>query len=220
MSFSLPIALARPTPPSTRFLFLAALLGATSLLLGTARPAFACSCAMPGPLKDSASADTAIFSGTAGLRQERGVPVEVDRWFWGEGAAPVVWLAASSFEDPAMCGTNPPPPDTDWIWLTWIDPDSRDFTTGLCSPAAMLSTAEGDAMLAEAEEAFGAIAPPTQPPPTSAPVAIPTDPPADPVAVSRDGALIGVAIGVALASLVLFGGLAVLARRRGSRADG
>lgn len=216
MTPSLPIDLARPSPRSTRFLLLAALLAATSLLLGTARPAYACSCAMPGPMKESANADTAIFTGTAGLRQERGVPVEVDRWFWGEGAAPVVWLAASSFEDPAMCGTNAPVPDTAWIWVAWVAPDSPDFQTGLCSPAAMLSSPEGEALLAEAEEAFGAIAPPTNPPPTTAPVAIATPAPADPVAVSRDGALIAVAAGVVLASVVLFGGLAFVARRRGS----
>src|SRR4030095_10633071 len=52
---------------------------------------------MSGPMQEYATPDNAIFSGTAGILEARGVPVEVDTWFAGKGAAPVVYLAASSF---------------------------------------------------------------------------------------------------------------------------
>jgi hypothetical protein len=194
---------------------------AFGFLLGAAAPVAACSCAMPGPLAESATADTAIFSGTAGLRQERGVPVEVERWFWGRGAAPVVWLAAGSFGDGASCGTQEPLPGSRWIWQTWLPEDGGDPVTGLCSPHAMLDTPEGDAMLEEAIATFSDRAPPIDPPtPTPATVVDESPGPTDPDVVSRDVAVIAIGAAVGLASLGLFGGLALLARRRPSGPSG
>ena len=153
----------------------------------------------------------------------------VDRWFWGRGAAPVVWLAGSSFNDnPGVfntCGTNPPPAGSAWIWVAWRPEDGGDFGTGLCSPAGDLSTPEGRAMLDEAMAVFTAVEPPT-PTPEPTPDAVasvvavsPTPTPApDPAAVARDSAGLTIAAALLAVTVALFGGLIVLARR-GSRPD-
>lgn len=189
------------------------LLGATLLasfgfMLGTARPVVACSCAMPTSLKEQATVESAIFAGTAGARVARGVPVEVERWFWGAGAAPVVWLADSSFGDSAACGTAPPPPGSRWIWVTWLPGNGGDFGTGLCSPARDLSTPEGMAMFEEAVTTFAGVPVPSAEP--SDPAAAPDSAPPTPADLT--GPVVGAAI--ALASLALFGGIVLLARRR------
>jgi hypothetical protein len=191
-----------------------AFLAAFGFLLGSAVPVVACSCAMPGPLAEAATADQAVFSGTAGLRQERGVPVEVERWFWGRGAAPVVWLAARSFGDGASCGIDTPPPGSRWIWLTWLPDDGGDPLAGLCSPHAMLDTPEGEAMLAEAIAAFSDRAPPSQPAEPTPEAPPPTAGPFDPAVADRDATVIAIGAAVTLASLGLFGGLVLLARRQ------
>ncbi|HUQ77895.1 MAG TPA: hypothetical protein VM427_03340 [Patescibacteria group bacterium] len=202
--------------PRSLLILLSAVLAASGIVLATARPAGACSCARFTSMRDGANADSAVFSGTAGVRDRRGVPVSIDRWFWGRGAAPIVWLAASSFGDGAACGTNPPPAGSSWIWVTWFPPDAADPATGLCSPSGDLSTGDGQKMLAEAIQAFPALVPLE----TLEPTAIPAGPatPAvtaapDSAAVARDQA--GVAIGAGLIAVVaiLFGGLTLLARR-------
>lgn len=202
--------------PRPMVLVLIALLAASGALLATARPVGACSCVAFTSMKDYAKADTAVFSGTAGVRDGRGVPVSIDRWFWGRGAAPVVWLAASSFGDSAACGTNPPPAGSAWIWVTWFPPDGADLTTGLCSPSGELSTAEGQKMLAEAMQVFPAVVPQPTPEVTSVPAA-PATPTVkavpDPAAVARDQAGLTIAAALIAGVLVLFGGLTLLARR-------
>lgn len=202
--------------PRSVLILLAALLAASGIVLATARPVGACSCAGFTSMKDYANADTAVFSGTAGVREGRGVPVSIDRWFWGRGAAPVVWLAASSFGDGASCGTNPPPAGTSWIWVTWFPPDGADPTTGLCSPSGDLSTAEGQKMLAEAIQVFPAVVPQPTPDVTALPAgsampAVMADP--DPAAIARDQAGLTIAAGLIAVVVVLFGGLTLLARR-------
>lgn len=205
---------ARPAQPRSRprprrraaGLLGATLLAAFGFMLGTARPVAACSCAMPSSLAEQATAETAIFSGTADIRQARGVPVAVERWFWGAGAAPVVWLSANSFGDSAACGVNVPPPGSRWIWVTWLPGNQGDYGTGLCSPSGDLDTPEGQAMFEEAVATFsGAPIPSIEAAPTAAP--------ADP-APSGDptGLLVGGAI--AMASLALFGAIVLAARRR------
>jgi hypothetical protein len=170
----------------------------------SAGPTVACSCAMPGSLQEFATAENAIFSGTAGLKDARGVPVEVDTWFIGSGAAPVVYLAASSFGDGASCGTTAPTPGTKWIWVTWMEGGRGDPISGLCSPHAQLGTPEGDAMLAEATREFG-----------GTPVAGATDPPepapSPPVPEGSEPAIVVGTIGLGLA---IFAGAVLLARRR------
>ena len=198
-------------------LFLAvAFLVAFGGLLITARPVAACSCVAFGSMKDYAKPENAIFTGTAGAAQARGVPVQVDRWLWGKGAAPVVWLAASSFGNGASCGTTPPKPDTAWLWVTWLPGNRGDFGTGLCSPSGDLATPEGQALLADALTVFHAIPPPAATPEPTAAAAGPAATP-DPVVTTRDAT--GLTIGAVLvaATLALFGVLALVARRSSRR---
>ena len=199
---------------STLALLVAALLTAFAILLLSARPTVACSCAMPGELSTYATIENAVFTGTAGVLVDRGVPVEVDQWLWGEGAAPVVWLTASSFGDSAGCGTTPPPPGSSWIWVAWLPGNNGDFGTGLCSPAGQLGSADGDAMLKEALAVFD----PTDPPePSGQPIATsqPT-PTIEPEAASDTSDLSAFVVGggAILVGLLLFGGVALVARRQ------
>jgi hypothetical protein len=190
----------------------AALLSSVATLLWSAGPVAACSCAMPGPMKEYATVENAVFTGTAGEHIDRGVPVEVDQWLWGEGAADVVWLTAASFGDSAGCGTNPPPAGTSWIWVAWLPGNNGDFGTGLCSPHAQLDTPEGQAMLADALAVFEANAPPAS---TAEPTPAPESPQAvDPANSGRDTTMLLIGGAVVLASLAMFGGVAVIVRRQ------
>jgi hypothetical protein len=198
--------------------FAAALIASLGILLGTAGPAVACSCAMNSAMKEYATAEHAVFAGTAGDRQDRGVPVDVTQWLWGQGAADVVWLTASSFGDSAGCGTNPPPPGTSWIWVAWLPGNNGDFGTGLCSPAAQLDTPEGQAMLADALTVFNAAAPPgATPEPTHAPES-PSSP--EPEDGGRDPGMLWIGGLVILASLGMFGAVALIARRQNRAGSG
>lgn len=205
---------ARVPDRSTALLLVAAVLTALGLVLLSARPVVACSCAMPGPMQDYSTAENAVFTGTAGVLVERGVPVEVDQWLWGQGAADVVWLTASSFGDSAGCGTTPPPPGSAWIWVAWLPGNNGDFGTGLCSPAAKLGTADGDAMLKEALAVFDSTEPSKasgQPIPTTEP-----SPSAEPAPAAASPDLTPFAVGGAaiLAGLLVLGGVAFVARRQ------
>jgi hypothetical protein len=192
-----------------------AILGSFGAVMTMPRPVVACSCVAFATLKDAISPENAVFTGTAGPRQARGVPVEVDRWFWGRGAAPVVWLAASSFGDSAACGTEPPPPGSTWLWVAWR-PDDGDFATGLCSPAGRLDAAEGQAMLREALALFPDTVPiGTDPPAAATPEVAAAPGPAD---AARDRTAITILGGLIAGTLALFGGLVLVARRTG-RAD-
>jgi hypothetical protein len=167
---------------------------------------------MPGDLATYATAENAVFTGKAGAQVDRGVPVEVDQWLWGQGAAPVVWLTASSFGDSAGCGTTPPPPGSSWIWIAWLPGNNGDFGTGLCSPAGQLGSADGDAMLKEALAVFDPIEPPgAEAAPTTEP-APPLEPAARPESADMSPYVIGGA--AILAGLLLFGGVALVARRQ------
>lgn len=132
----------------------------TALWLTAAGPTFACSCVEPQPMATYGTADHAIFSGAAGPSDARGVPVRVALWFSGPGAAPIVYLAATSFGDGAGCGTSLPPAGTEWIWVSYLPEGGGDPITGLCSPHGRLGTPDGDAMLADATATFGGAAPP------------------------------------------------------------
>lgn len=183
---------------------------ALGALIGSARPVAACSCAGFQSMKDHATAENAVFTGTAGVMEVRGVPVQVDQWLWGKGAAPVVWLTANSFGDGASCGATPPTPGTRWIWVAWLPGNNGDFGTGLCSPHQRLDSPEGQAMLDEAVALFGVAEPPggSTPQPT---VAAPA--PTAPTAAGGIPTVALVGTGVTLATVALFGGLVLLARR-------
>jgi hypothetical protein len=132
----------------------------TTLWLTAAGPMLACSCVQPQPMAAYGTAEHAIFSGTAGPSDARGVPVRVTTWFSGPGAAPIVYLAAQSFGDGASCGTTVPSAGSASIWVTFLPKDGGDPVTSLCSPHGILGTPEGDALLADATAAFGGGAPP------------------------------------------------------------
>jgi hypothetical protein len=163
-------------------------------------------------MRDYATEENAIFTGTAGVQLARGVPVEVDQWLWGDGAAPIVWLSANSFGDGASCGDTPPTPGTSWIWVTWRSENRGDFASGLCSPHQRLDDPAGASMLKEAVEFFGFVEPlggpttePTERPRESAPGATGSVDGIAPIAL--------VAAGVGFATAALFGGLFWFARR-------
>ena len=83
----------------------------------------------------------------------------------------------------------------------------REFPVGLCTMHAPVDTEYGAELVAAATERYGTgIAPP----PLTDPAGLPEEPEA-----TTD--LIVVAGGIGLAVVVLFGGLLLLARRRGSR---
>ena len=199
--------------PSVSFAIRTALAVAIALTAPLVVPgrAAACSCAMRETLAHFATPDYALFTGAAGAGIPRGVPVAVDRWLWGRGAAAQVFLAADSFGDGAACGTNVPPVGSRWLWVAWISDESPDFHIGLCNPAGDLATDDGQAKLAEALKVFEAIAPPTPVPEQTAEIgAAPT---ANPAAEARDGTGAVILGGLFGGALVLFGGAVLLARR-------
>lgn len=196
----------------------AALFASLGILVGTAGPVAACSCAMAGSMKEYATEENAVFTGTAGEYAERGVPVDVKQFLWPQDAPEEVWLSAASFGDSAGCGTSPPQPGTAWIWVTWRPDKAGDFMTGLCSPAAPLDTPEGQQMLEEALAVFD-VRPLEEP--SSDPTPVPQSP-ADPEPQSggRDGSMLVIGGAVVLASLAMFGAVALVARRQDRRDSG
>jgi hypothetical protein len=201
-----------------------ALMVSFAAVMTTPRPVVACSCVGFTSWKEAVTPETAVFAGTAGPREARGVPVRVERWFQGKGAAPTVWLAGGSFNGiPGIsnsCGIDPPPAGSSWLWVAYPG-EGGDFGTGLCSPAVDLATPEGQAVLKEADALFGGEAPIIpDPTPGTTPDAGPATPgPAD---IARDQTAIGVLAALLLGSLALFGGVALAARRssRGGGRDG
>ena len=200
----------RPTPARRsqrrRALLTAIALLSTALWLTAAAPAFACSCVGTQPMDAYATAEHAIFAGTAGPSDARGVPVRVSQWFSGPGAAAVVYLASSSFGDGASCGTTKPGAGTEWVWIAWLPPEGGDPTAGLCTPHAQLGTPEGTTLLADVTAAFGGAPPPGSEtePPGAAP-----NPPVVPPEAGVPIVLITVGLGLA----VLLGAIAVARRR-------
>ena len=201
-------------------LFLAvSLLGVFGAEVADPSPVVACSCAQPGDGANVFDAQASVFTGTAGERRERGIPVQVDRWFRGAGAAPVVWLANGSFNGvPGVgnsCGVDPPAAGSSWVWAAYRAEDG-DFGTGMCAPAGDLQTREGRALLARAEATFGRGGP--VPPDAATDPTDPVSPAAaaperDPAGEARDRtALLILAILVG-GSAVMFRGAVLIARR-------
>jgi hypothetical protein len=214
----------RRPAPTVRFAITiaCALMASFTAVMTTPRPVIACSCVGFTSWKEAVTPETAVFAGTAGPREARGVPVRVERWFQGKGAAPTVWLAGGSFNGiPGIsnsCGIDPPPAGSSWLWVGWPAEDGT-FGTGLCSPAARLDSPEGQAMLAEAVTAFGeAPAPAAETAPPTAEAPLPTAAPG-PADIARDQTAIAVLSALLLGSLALFGGV-VLAARRSARGGG
>ena len=215
--------LRRPTP-IVRFAITItfALMASFAAVMTTPRPVVACSCVGFTSWKEAVQPESAVFAGTAGPRDARGVPVRVERWFQGPGAAATVWLAGGSFNGiPGVsnsCGIDPPPAGSSWLWVAYPG-DGGDFGTGLCSPTVDLATPEGAAVLKEADALFGGEAPIIpDPTPETTPDAVADPGPAD---VARDQTALAVLGGLLLGSVALFGGVILAARRssRGSRRD-
>jgi hypothetical protein len=177
----------------------------TALWLTAAAPTFACSCVQPEPMAAYGTADHAIFAGTAGPSDARGVPVRVATWFYGRDAAPIVYLSAQSFSDSSSCGTSVPPAGSAWIWVTFLPEGGGDPITGLCSPQGQLDTPEGDALLKDATATYGGTAP-LGSTATDPPGAAPPDIPAE--------AGVPILVGTVGLGLALLVGVVLIARRR------
>jgi len=188
-----------------RIILVAALLTATLSAAQLAAPGgvFACSCAMPKPLVEyRADPNVVILAGTiAAVNGEDGV-FAVERVF--KGPVPAARLQIQG-GDSAMCGVSLKLAAR-IVMVAYMD--AGVIHPSSCSPFASLPSAEGDALLAEAEAAFGGVAP------TGAPV----EPP-DPAPLAETDAALPIVLLAVLAIVgALFGLVALLARRgRGER---
>lgn len=172
--------------------------------------ALACSCAgPPPPLAEIAAADNvAIVAGTVGGALTDRTPVAVDAWFHGAAPAEVVWLSGGT-QMASSCDIFMSPGEQR-LFVLYGQPEGI-YSANSCSPSGVIGTAEGDALVAEAIQAFGQPqAPPTAEPEAEPPAAPPNQP------VAGGGGLLWVGAGVGLAVL-LFGSVVLVARLR--RAD-
>ena len=180
------------------------------------RAVVACSCIPTQPMAVYADEpETVIFTGITEPRDGRGYPVTVTGWFKGEGLAPRVWMAASSFDgNSASCGLDPLPIGSEWIFVAYRVPDGAELIVNLCAPHALVSSPEGRAMLADATATFGD-------PATIAP----TLPPTGPASEAPDDELmqivpaIAVTTGAALVMVLGVYGITTWWRRRHGETD-
>ena len=171
--------------------------------------ALACSCAgPPPPLAEIAAADNvAIVAGTVGRALADRTPVAVDAWFHGVAPAEIVWLSGGS-QQMTSCDIFMSPGEQR-LFVLYGGPEGL-YSANSCSPTAVVGTAEGNALVAEAIQAFGD----PQAPPTAEPEPEPPAAPANPTAPQTGGpGMLWVAAGVGLAT-VLFGAVVLVARLR------
>jgi hypothetical protein len=184
-----------------------------ALTLGVAapRPAFACSCVGPEPMGSYVGdPQKLVFTGTVRASGQAGVAIAVEEWFQGNRGAvlefPGDGRSPGSFgPNGAGCQEGYPPIGSRWIWVATIPKPGEQPQINLCTPKAMLDTPEGAAMLADARGAFGGSSTPGTDVPRE---------PATPAAGGDPTLLVAVAAGLVAAVLVLFGGVALVARRR------
>jgi hypothetical protein len=177
-----------------------------SASLASPGPTRACSC-MPWPESLAAyrtDESIVILAGTViGLNGQRGM-LQVERVFKGPVAGAQVPLEGG---DPAMCGVSL---QLGAKVVMAAFTDQGVLHPSSCTPYALVPSPEGDAMLADAEESYGGGAPPPAP-------ADPTEDPAPPGSPTAPGAGLALPIvlgGVLLLALALFGGIALVARKR------
>jgi hypothetical protein len=173
-----------------------------------ALPAAACSCvAFESLAAFAGDPNKHVFSGTITASGEDGAVVAVDRWFQGPGDAQVR-LAGEFGPQSAACQVMPPPVGSRWLYVTFIARPGDAPQVNLCTPQAQLDGADpnGAKMELEAIAVFGA---------GEAPVDLPEEvpPPAAPVGLDS-GVLPVIVGGIGIAVIALFGGLALLAKRR------
>ncbi len=158
---------ARPGAVRRIGVLLLALTFAATVRLAVPPVTVACSCAMnEAPMRDAATDPTAsVFTGIAGPSEAAGVQVKITRWF--HGAVPpsgIAVLDPAGFIDPmgGSCGTHAPDQGTEWIFVAGRNEIGR-YAVSMCSTHAPLGAAEGQALLADAQDVFGAPAVPAPP---------------------------------------------------------
>ena len=148
--------------------------GLISSWLALPRTVAACSCATSSLAEFAKFPGASVFVGTVGKVDPVGLPVAVDTWFRGPGAAPIVHLDASDLgSQSSSCGIPVPPPGARYIFASTPAGPGGLLGLGLCNPYGDVSGPDGQALLAEAERAFPN--PQVVPRPAST-AAAPTDP--------------------------------------------
>jgi hypothetical protein len=173
-------------------------------LVGVQPPCvLACSCPEPPPLAEAArDPNTAVVAGRVGLAVQGGHAFVVERWFNGPDPAPT-FLARSG--NGADCGV--PLQTGDHLLAVWYRDEQGAYSASSCSRFAWLDAPDGEALMAEATEAFGAGIVVNEP--TPGPIDVPGGPaglPPEAIAVGAVVAGVGVLAAVA--------GVALIARRR------
>ena len=170
----------------------------------------ACSCV---PWGDTLAAyrteeNVRILAGTVvALRDQRGM-FGIERVFKGPVTGPAMEIDGG---DAGMCGFQLKL-GMRLVLSTWTE--GGVLQPSSCMPSAMLDTPEGAKLLADAEASYGGG---VDPPPGA-----PMDPTPEPSPVdtgAADSALPMVMLGVVAVVIVLFGGLALLARRPAKRPE-
>jgi hypothetical protein len=187
---------------------LAALVLAVGIVGGLPQRCVACSCMQPLPLAEASaqSPDLAVFVGTVTALQPDAATggglatIEIEGTFRGPALPPAIVARSGNGAD---CGL-PVTVGEHRLFTARVD-EQGTWSPGICDPQALLGTPDGDAVLAEAEAAFGPLQGTAEPPITD-PETSSGDP--DPVVM---GTVAVAGLGLAV---VLIGGAYYLLRRR------
>jgi hypothetical protein len=133
-------------------------------LFAAPRPAAACSCAFIELAQAANDPQFAVFVGTLGGLVGDVLPVRVEAWYHGQGAAPVVEVEGwfSELGGGADCSIPPPERGATLVMATYRAPETGRYAMHLCTRQAPLNSPEGRDLLAEARAVFG---PPAVPSP-------------------------------------------------------
>jgi hypothetical protein len=189
---------------------LAALVLAVGIVGGLPQRCVACSCMQPLPLAEASaqSPDLAIFVGTVtGLQPDAATGgglamIEIEGTFRGPALPPAIVARSGNGAD---CGL-PVTVGERRLFTARVD-EQGTWSPGICDPQALLGTPDGDAVLAEAEAAFGPLQDTASPPPLVSPESDSAGP--DPVVAG-----VAVAAGLILATVVIGGVVTIIRRRR------
>ncbi len=133
-------------------------------------PTFACSCAMPGPIAEVAKEPAAVVvAGTVGPPVvAAGFAFQVERWYFGASPSAILTMVPG---DGASCGL-PLRPGERLIAVAYRDEQGLVHPS-ICSHYGQVGTPEGQALMAEAERAFGPGPSMSEPPPAAEPGGVP-----------------------------------------------
>jgi len=173
-------------------------------LVGVQPPCvLACSCPEPPPLAEAArDPNTAVVAGRVGLAVEGGYAFVVERWFNGPDPAPTFFARSGNGAD---CGV--PLQTGDHLLAVWYRDDQGAYSASSCSRFARLDAPDGEALMAEATEVFGAGIVVSEPTPG------PIDVPGGPAGVPPEAIAVG-AVAAGVGVLAAVAGVALIARRR------